>query len=73
MKKVIYILVVVSIIIALTSCRKEYICTCVIPVEGGGAYENDFVARAHRKEKAREKCDLQEHLSTTPNTICTLK
>jgi len=73
MKKMMHILVLSIIILSITSCKKEYVCTCAMPNDDENTYQRDFLAKAYKKEKTRGKCAIQEDLSSTPNTICTIQ
>ena len=71
MKKVTTFLAAASII-ATTSCKKEYICTCVFPFEGQEPFAQEYIAKAINKKNAQEKCDIQQQMSLTTNTVCTI-
>jgi|GEM_PF-4868652 len=66
MRNTLFIVTLAAGLTTMTSCKKEYVCTCA----GGISYQvYEKEVKATNKEKAREKCEGNNMPPNTPDVI----
>jgi hypothetical protein len=72
MKKI-SLLLATTLVLALTSCSKDYVCVCTNSTTGDVSYGDHFKATIFAKKAAQESCKANNNLSAGGLENCHLE
>jgi hypothetical protein len=73
MKKLLSIAAVTVALVSLSSCKKDYTCTCTFSGSGAGLPNQVIEYKDVKKKDAKESCDQAQTTWATLGAACELK
>lgn len=73
MKRFLSIAAVAVALVSLSSCTKDFTCTCTFSGIGAGTPSQDFEYKDVKKKDAKESCDAQQTAWASGGATCELK